>query len=301
MRAGWPILQYLISTLLLGALLAPPLFYAGQKAAQFPALHFLGESDFHRYFSRAMLLAALALIYPLLRAIGLRDLNAFAFGLRPNPRWWRHLAGGFLIASAALALLGLLLAAGGVYYWKEPVPWNLLPRVFIGALTVATLEESLFRGLLLGVVMRNARPVPAAVFVSALFAILHFLKPAGDDVTQVHWYSGFAVIPQVFSRFSEPELVVAGFVTLFVLGAMLAHVTLASRSLWLAIGLHSGLVFGKMGFNKIAKRALDVMPWFSADLSIGFGAVLVLLLVWLVSWYLFLRDRSLTPVVERAP
>ena len=69
----------------------------------------------------------------------------------------------------------------------------------------------------------------------------------------------------------------------------------------LAIGLHGGLVFGKMGFNKMAKRVTDAMPWFGPDLTVGFGAVLVLLFVWLLTWYLFLRERSLAPVVERAP
>ena len=59
------------------------------------------------------------------------------------------------------------------------------------------------------------------------------------------------------------------------------------------------MVFGKMGFNKLAKRAADAMPWFGPDLTIGLGAVLVLLFVWLLSWYLFLRERPLAPMVER--
>jgi membrane protease YdiL (CAAX protease family) len=210
------------------------------------------------------------------------------------------LAGGFLISSVAIALLGTVLTHFGVYYWKSPLPWNLLPRVLIGALTVGVLEEGLFRGLFLGLAKQHARPVAAALLVSALFAILHFLKPVEGAGLPVRWYSGLALIPQVLSQFAEPQLVLAGFATLLVLGMMLAHATLRTRSLWLSIGLHSGLVFGKMGFNKLAKRAADLMPWFGPDLTVGLGSVLVLLFVWFLSWYFFLRERSFAPVVEHA-
>jgi uncharacterized protein len=298
LRSGWPILCYLLSTLLLGALLAPPLFYLGQHAATLPALRFLGESDFRRYFNRAILVAALVSFYPLLRWVGWRDLSDL--GLRPDPHRWRHLGGGFLISFVTITLLGIVLTQFGVYYWKRPLPWNLLPRVLVSALTVGVLEECLFRGLFLGIAKRQARPVTAAVFVSALFAIVHFLKPVEDAPLPVRWYSGLALIPQVFGQFAEPQLVLAGFVTLFVLGMMLAHATLRTRSLWLSIGLHSGLVFGKMGFNKLAKRVLDMMPWFGPDVTIGLGSVMVLLFVWFLSWYFFLRERSFAPVVEHA-
>jgi uncharacterized protein len=298
LRSGWPILFYLLSTLLLGALLAPPLFYLGQHAATFPALRFLGESDFRRYFNRAILVAALVSFYPLLRWVGWRGLSDL--GLRPDPHRWRHLGGGFLISFVTITLLGIVLTHFGIYYWKRPLPLNLLPRVLVSALTVGVLEECLFRGLFLGVAKRHARPAAAAVFVSALFAILHFLKPVEDAPLPVRWYSGLALIPQVFGQFAEPQLVLAGFITLFVLGMMLAHATLRTRSLWLSIGLHSGLVFGKMGFNKLAKRVVDAMPWFGPDVTIGLGSVLVLLFVWFLSWYFFLRERSFAPVVEHA-
>ncbi|MBV9997706.1 MAG: CPBP family intramembrane metalloprotease [Verrucomicrobia bacterium] len=288
----------MLSTLLLGALLAPPLFYVGQHAATVPALGFLAESDFRRYFNRAILAGALISFYPLLRWVGWRNLSGL--GLRPDPHRWRHLAGGFLISFVTIILLGIVLTNFGIYHWKRPLPWNLLPRVLASALTVGALEEGLFRGLFLGVAKRHARPVTAAVFVSALFAILHFLKPVEDASLPVRWYSGLALIPQIFGQFTEPQLVVAGFTTLFVLGMMLAHATLRTGSLWLSIGLHSGLVFGKMGFNKLAKRVADTMPWFGPDLTIGLGSVLVLLFVWFLSWYFFLRERSFASVVEHA-
>ena len=190
-----------------------------------------------------------------------------------------------------MALFGAAIAAAGVYYWKVPLPWGLLPRVFVSALATAVIEETLFRGLILGVIRQTAPPRTAVLWVSALFAILHFVKPEGEEVPDVHWYSGFALIPPIFSRFAEPQDILAGFTTLFVLGALLAHSTLRTRSLWLGIGLHAGLVFGKMGFNKLAKRSGDAMPWFGPDLTVGLGSVTVLLFLWLLTWYLFLRDR----------
>jgi uncharacterized protein len=270
--------------------LAPALYHLGQGLSGISEFKFLAESEFQRYFNRAVLLSALLLLYPLLRVVGVQ--RPEALGLSRDLKRWRHLFGGFTLALGVMALFGVAIVSAGVYYWKVPLPWGLLPRVFVSALAVAAIEEGLFRGLILGVVRQTAPPLTAVMWVSALFAILHFVKPEGAEVPDVRWYSGFALIPSVFSRFAEPQEILAGFSTLCVLGALLAHSTLRTRSLWLGIGLHAGLVFGKMGFNKLAKRSGEAMPWFGPDLTIGLGSVLVLLFLWLLTWYLFLRDRA---------
>ncbi len=137
----------------------------------------------------------------------------------------------------------------------------------------------------------NHSHVPAAIFVSALFSIVHFLNPEREQIAVVHWYSGFELLPHAFWKFSDPLIVLGGFATIGILGLLLAHATIRTSSLWLGIGIHSGLIFTKMGFNKVTKQIQDVTPWFGGDITVGIGSILILLLLWLLIWIVYLRGE----------
>jgi membrane protease YdiL (CAAX protease family) len=132
------------------------------------------------------------------------------------------------------------------------------------------IEECLFRGGMFGLFRRTLRPFTALLWVTVIFAIVHFLKPDELFVVQeVHWLSGFALLPKLFHRFTEPMRVLSGFTTIFVLGWVLGYATLRTRSLWLAIGFHAGVVFVKMSFAKFTKREALGLPWVGSELQIG--------------------------------
>lgn len=290
MSAGLKILAYLIGTVVLGATFAPWLFWAGRFASQFKFFGFLTNTDFQRFFDRSVLLSAFVLLVPLLRWLGLDRLGKL--GLRKNPRRIVHLLGGFLISACTMSALGAGLLGFDIWQLKNPLPWHLLPPIFLTAVSVGLIEEALFRGAILGLVRQTVSTVPAAIFVSALFSIVHFLNPARDQIAVVQWYSGFELLPLAFWRFSDPLTVLGGFTTIAILGLMLAHATIRTCSLWLGIGVHSGLIFAKMGFNKITKKIQDVTPWFGGDITVGLGSVLVLLLLWFLIWVTYLRGKS---------
>jgi membrane protease YdiL (CAAX protease family) len=290
LSAGLKILAYLIGTVVLGALLAPWLFWAGQFASQFKFLGFLTNTDFQRFFDRSVLLSAFLLLIPLVRWVGLDRLGKL--GLRKNPQRIGHLLGGFLISASTMSALGAGLIGFDIWELKNPFPWHLLPPIFLTAICVALIEEALFRGAILGLVRQTVSTAPAVIFVSALFSIVHFLNPAKDQIAIVQWYSGFELLPLAFWRFSDPWMVLGGFMTISLLGLMLAHATIRTCSLWLGIGIHSGLIFAKMGFNKVSKKIQDVTPWFGGDITVGLGSVLVLLLLWFLIWVIYLRGKS---------
>ena len=56
------ILAYLIGTVVMGATLAPWLFWAGQHISHFQQLNFLAGTDFQRYFDRSILVSAFLLL-----------------------------------------------------------------------------------------------------------------------------------------------------------------------------------------------------------------------------------------------
>jgi uncharacterized protein len=290
LSAGLKLVVYLIGTVALGAALAPWLYWAGLTLSHYEAFGFLANNDFERFFNRSVLISALVLLIPFLRAIGIEQFHKL--GLRRNPRRVNHLAGGFLIAACTLGALGGCFVGLKVFELKNPVPWNLLPPILLSAIVVALIEEALFRGAILGIVRQTFPNGFAAIFVSALFSVVHFLSPPREQIAAVHWYSGFVLLPHAFWRFSDPWAVLGGFFTLGILGLILAHSTIRTSSLWLGIGIHSGLIFAKMGFNKLSKKLQDLSPWFSGDITVGIGSILVMLFLWLVIWVIYLRGES---------
>src|SRR5215475_5130234 len=101
---GLKVILYLVGTVLLGAAIAPLLFWAGHYwSSRIHALQFLADTDFHRFFDRSILIAVFVLLGPALYWIGPGRLRHL--GLRPNPRRWHHLAGGFLVAISFLFLV----------------------------------------------------------------------------------------------------------------------------------------------------------------------------------------------------
>jgi uncharacterized protein len=290
LSAGFKILAYLIGTIVLGATLAPWLFWGGQHASHFKYLGFLATTGFQRFFNRSVLISAFLLLIPLLRSIGLERLQNL--GLRKNPRRISHFLGGFLISTGTISALGACLLWLDICELKSPLPWYHLPPLLLTAISVALIEESLFRGAILGLIRQTFPTVPAAIFVATLFSIIHFLTPAKEQIVAVRWYSGFELLPHAFGRFLDPWMVLGGFTTIAILGLLLAHATIRTCSLWLGIGVHSGLIFGKMGFNKVTKKIYDLTPWFSGDITVGIGSVLILLLLWFLIWVIYLRGES---------
>ena len=273
----------------MGATLAPWLFWAGQYASHFQQLGFLANTDFQRYFDRSVLISAFLLLLPILQWIGWGRLKSF--GLRKNPRRISHLLGGFAISAATVSALGAFLLWLDVLELKDPLPWNLLPPILLTAISVAVIEETLFRGAILGLVRQTLTTCPAGVLVSALFSIVHFLNPERQLIETVTWYSGFELLPHTFWRFSDPLIVLGGFIAIGILGLLLAHATIQTSSLWLGIGIHSGLVFSKMGLNKVTKRLQDLTPWFGSDITVGLGSILILIFLWSLIWLVYLRGE----------
>jgi membrane protease YdiL (CAAX protease family) len=287
------ILLYFVAVIVLGALLAPPLYWGAQALIARGMLRFLAETDFQKFFNRGVLIAAFALLWPMIRWLhvgGLRDL-----GLDRDAGSLHRIAAGFIISALCVAAMAGSYVAAEVYRWKKSLPWGSIPPILLSSFVVAVLEEGLFRGGILGLLRRTMNSRAAIIATAAVFSAVHFLKPDETvEVPHVSWLSGFGLIPHVFHQFAEPLLLLGGFTTIFVLGLMLADVTVRTRSLWMAIGLHAGVVFVKMSFSKFTKREWAKLPWIGEELQIGLISVAVLLITWWLA-RLWLRRRDALP------
>jgi membrane protease YdiL (CAAX protease family) len=274
------LLGYFVVTVLFGALVAPLLYWPAQALAARGVLQGLAQYDFESFFHRALLLGALLFLWPLLRSLAVRD--RATLGLEPNRNWPRHLLFGFLLSMLPVILCEIGLIKAGVYSLRDAPDWAAVAQVIPTAAVVPILEESLFRGLFLGILLRGLRPWPANLLSAAIFSIIHFLKAPDQTSSVVQWYSGFVSLAHAFDQFRDPMLVLAGFTTIFVIGIVLADARIRTRSLWMPIGLHAGWILSSMTFGKFARRELVALPWIGKTLLVG----LVPLVVCLVTWVL---------------
>jgi membrane protease YdiL (CAAX protease family) len=274
------ILTYFAATLLLGAFVAPILFWSAQRLATNSAFAFLRQYEFETFFHRALMISSLALLWPLLRSLRIRSWQDL--GLAQNRHWLRDLLAGIFFAAIPLLCCGALFVRLHVYSLRETISFSALGSVLLTSIIVPVIEEFFFRGVILGVLLRNGPRLMSILSTSAFFSILHFLKPPDEATTHVDWASGFVSIANSFSQFGQPMLLAAAFTTLFLLGWILADSRVRTQSLWLPIGLHAGWIFANGAFNKFVHRETLALPWLGKNLLVGIAPLIVGLLTWVV-------------------
>ncbi len=291
MKDAAKLFAYLTATLVGGALLAPPIYWAIQNAAAHGHWRGLAHYGFESVFHRALLIWALLLLWPLLKALHLRSIRELQ--LRPNPHPAQDFLAGFILSAVPLALAAVSLVVGKIFLLKAQWPWLALVGVLGAAVAVPLLEEFFFRGIILGVLLRDLPAIVAGGIVAAFYAIVHFLKAPERTNELVTWHSGFTSIAHSFAQFSDPLLLLAGFTTLFLVGCILADSRLRTHSLWLPIGLHSGWIFVSAGFGKVTKRVAMILPWLGPNLLFGLIPLALGLLTWLLVrlWLRRFRER----------
>lgn len=259
------VLLWVAASLVLAALIVPWIYQGGRALAEWTAagpqdgvLAWLGgacqRAGFGRYFNRSLLLAALVLLPGLWRRFARLEARL------PTGYWtesWHRgtllLALGVIVASGVVWSQGMILAHLGSFS-TNPVPPDLpelLRTVGASAVTVSVIEEWLFRGLLLGLWLRVARPWTACVGSSLVFAFVHFLTPpAGYEIADpAAAVAGFQWLGGILVHFTELRFVAAEFLTLFGVGLVLAGARLRTGHLWLPIGLHCGWVIAFKAFQ----------------------------------------------------
>ena len=291
---------FIFAVLIGAAILSVPLFLGCQAALQ--ALHVTAanarswplneivRADFERFFNRAALISTLLALPVMIRAS--RSDHRLLPPLKPDDTALRQGFTGFLLAAGLLLALGWACTRARVYELNPKASWTALSQPIIAALGAGIVEEILFRGLILGLLLRTLGERTALFWTTFIFAIVHFLKPPeGFDIPagQVTWHSGFDVIGGIVGHFSNLDFLLAEFFTLFAVGWVVAQARVATGGLWAGIGLHAGWVFGLKYFSALtlgskALRNGDYLPWIGLNLKIGLVPLVVVLFTgWLAS------------------
>jgi uncharacterized protein len=281
---------YFIATIVIGAVLAPILFWTAQSLAAHGVFSFLARYDFETFFHRALLVAAVLLLWPLLRVGHVRGLADL--GLAPNSRWGRDLVAGAAISVVPLLLCGVLLIAFHVYGFRHSFAWARFGKLLLASIAVPFIEEAFFRGIVLGVLLRTGRKYIAIFAVSAIFAAVHFLKAPERTSEIVTWTSGFSSIAHAFDGIGEPMMLVSALATLFLIGWVLADARVLTHSLWLSIGLHSGWILASGAFSRLVRQQALILPWIGKNMLVGIIPLGVAALTWIIMRTWLKYDRA---------
>lgn len=277
---------WVVCSLVAAAFLSPWLYQGGRwfaalgEAGRVPAsLKWIAEScgraEIDRYFSRSLMISALVFLpFLSLRIRHLRMTEHYR-----KTRFHRHhpldialqLAIAAMISGVLLWLLGMYLCHAGAYCPKANQTGfgKLLSKVFLPALGASVVEEWLFRGVLLGLWLRYAKPGVAVAGTSLLFAFLHFLSPPEGTVIAdpAHPLAGFQLLGLILLHFTNPLFFVAEFFSLVTIGVILAWARLKTGALWFSIGLHAGWIVAFKAYNQLYESVPGnaLHPWWVGD------------------------------------
>jgi len=284
LKAGRVIGLYAVAVVVIGSLLAPWVFLAIQEwggvLAQYP---------FRRVYNRVLLVVALVGLWPLLRSLGIRCWSDVGF--IAVSKGGRQFAWGLLLGIASLGVAAQLVFLLGGRTVRGCEFDDLLAqcgKFLLTGLVVGLIEETFFRGGVQNVMQRGMPAKWALVVASAIYSLLHFLKPKHIviPVESISWFTGFDYFGQVLFSSWEADGMWRGFTTLWLAGIVLGSAFVWTRSLYLSIGLHAGWVFMLKMFSWATQRNPDVNAWWTSSSLVDNVVVWpVMGLLWLVLWW----------------
>jgi uncharacterized protein len=202
---------------------------------------------FHRVAGRIAMLVLIAELVWLCRHLNLKQKRDFGYGLRRR-RFLRVclLWGAIGMATAGVGAAFLLITHLRVRE-LEFIPSSLsFARIFLigvgSGISVALLEETVFRGVMHSGVERESGPWMAALLTAPLFAVLHFFAKVRIPAADVGWGSGFDLLARSFEPMGHPALIADSFLSWLVVGLILSLTRVLTGNIAVAIGLHAGWV-----------------------------------------------------------
>lgn len=274
---------------LLTSCVAAPWVMLGIDAIRcaFPGMREALDFPFDRVMRRVVLVVSALFLVAARRRLEIVSLASV--GLRSVERPYSLFMRGWVAGAGALALMLLVMVWGGarvsgLYCSGSGELVFELANAFLTGVVVAIIEEIFFRGFIFQACLRTLSPAASVAVMSSFFAIVHFFNasdmpmPASFDPLL-----GFKAVAYFFAPLLAPAEVLPGFVGLFLFGAVLGVAVLRTGSLFLAMGLHAGCVFGIKAEGIFLNRVKAVAPWFFGDGRIVtgvFGWIVLLGMLW---------------------
>jgi membrane protease YdiL (CAAX protease family) len=245
---------------------------------------------FSRIFNRTFMLAGIILFFVGRRFLGFGRISEL--GLPAVPSAPRDVIAGWVVAVLSVIALVVTMTLSDVFtpFFRQSLADTLskCAGALVAGLLVATLEELFFRGILFRGLLEYGRPLYAFIVANLFYSAIHFVKP-GEPYFLDHFdaFAGFRHLLWTFKPFLDPLSITPGVFGLFLIGVALSYAYLRTKTLYLAIGLHAGWIFGIKTVRVFGNYTREDLGWLfgSTDpkiisgLAAWIGIVLVCLLI----------------------
>lgn len=160
-----------------------------------------------------------------------------------------------IVAIITIALMTVIQYFAGFRHY-QPRSWDYILSkgavALLSSFIVAIMEETIFRGLLFSSFKTRFRSMYSAIFTSLIFASLHIfsldhflksIKAAQANFAGTDPLAGFYHMALFMQPLCDWQVVIPGFIGLFICSLMLCGLTMKTGCLWPAIATHFGWVF----------------------------------------------------------
>jgi membrane protease YdiL (CAAX protease family) len=242
-----------------------------------------GVYDFGKVMRRILMVVAL-IIFLVFRK-SLRFGALVSSGLKLRPGFFRQFLFGFLLAGIPLLIyygLGLLTGAWIIHIDYDSVGVTILYIIkyaLIGCL-IGIIEEILFRGFVLQSFLESMSLPVAVCACSLIYSMLHFFKADVFVSTGFQPFVGFVTIAQFFKPiFFEFFNNLPATIGLFLVGVVLSYAFIKTKSLYLSIGIHTGMVFMMKADGMFLVRVREKLGWLFGDSKLVTGVLVWFFLI----------------------
>lgn len=233
---------------------------------------------FHKIMSRSWQLAMLAAVGIVVWRLRLRGRGDWGYGL-PRRTFLRQF--GLALALGVITMLPM--SAVMVGFELRPLRADidvarlvhLLLAGLASGLAVALFEETLYRGLMFTAVRRESGLLLATLATATVYAATHFLARTRIAADEVDWLSGFTMLAGTLRWFADPLGMLDAFLTLLLIGALLALVRHWTGAIAATMGLHMGWVWVLKVTIGVTQPPGDVAGTFLVSRFDGFTGWLV--------------------------
>ena len=291
MRNTIAIFVYIIGVFFGAALMAPMVWMA--VFSDMPILSFLNflesHDDFHRYYNRCLMILSLSglwILWSVTKIKSWQELGWTKIAGNSRPLGYGIILG--LTSLTAVVTLTLIFDAREFRNDIQSSEWiQHCINTLSAAILVGIIEETLFRGILFGLLKRDMNWRAAAVISALIFASVHFIdqKPTISEVT---WSSGFTAFPQFIHNFSADPYWPAHFLNLILTGLILAGSFQRTCNIYCSIGIHAGWIIALKSNGFLTRSANNHILWGENKISDGWIATPLLLIM---TWYILTSNE----------
>ena len=299
MKSYQRILLFLLVVLFLTALLSPWFAvlwdrffdaYPQWEKYRFP---------FSRIFDRTYMTFGIILFFAYRRLLRIESMNQM--GLQSIRLGYPDLVRGLVLALALWIILVVAMSGLDVFtpFFTRSLQVSIgrILTALLSAVAVGILEEIFFRGIIFKGLLEDWKKPLAFVFASLFYSAVHFIKPAKKFIlSDLEPLAGARHVIDSFHSFLDPVSLFPGFFGLFLLGMILCYAFFRTRSLYLCIGIHAGLVFGRKTLTLFGDYRDKDLGWLFGESDPKFVSgvatwIVVLSLGFVLYWITRKRER----------